>query len=141
MQNRIHKKKVQNFTLKLIHDDTATVLFFFFQLNSLDVQFSSQTSLLYLNQVIDVGWITCCQTAEDYQNLFACMCWHVPKESRWLICFYTPSCLYAKVSKDFNVLHSEGNMICSSLQIKKTVISSFAKHQNFTLQKPNLSSI
>lgn len=33
--------------------------------------------MLYLNEVIDVGWITGGQTAEDDQNLSAGMSWHV----------------------------------------------------------------
>lgn len=73
----------------------------------------------YLNQIIDVGWITCCQTAEDYQNLSACMSWHVPKESIRLIYFCTLSYLYVKVSKNFMVLEPEDYMIWSPLQIIK----------------------
>lgn len=67
-------------------------------------------AVLYLNQVIDVGWITRCQTAEDYQNLSARMSWHVPKESTQLI-YFTLSHLYGNISKDLNVLKSEDDMI------------------------------
>lgn len=33
---------------------------------------------LHLDQLIDVGWVTCGEAAEYYKDLPACMSWHVP---------------------------------------------------------------
>lgn len=46
---------------------------------------AGQTQRLYLDQLIDVGWVTCGEAAEDYQDLSACMSRHVPSYKEKII--------------------------------------------------------